>query len=561
MGKDYASVATAYARDVVEGRIPAGRYTRLACERHLRDLERQGTADFPYVFDADEAYRYCAHVETQPHVAGRWARGQRLVLHPSQVFIESSVHGWVHKDTGLRRFRLAYEEVPRKNGKSTRMAAKGLFMLSEEGEPGAEIYCGATTEYQAGKVFEPAKQMARKNPKFREHYGVEVQEASIFVPSTGSKMTTMIGNPGDGDSPSCAIIDEYHEHRTSGQFDTMVSGTGAREQPLVYVITTAGYSLVSPCYSLRKEAIGILEGTFVDETFFAIIYHADEEDEWDSEIAYQKANPLLGVSVSEEYLKGQLEKAKRSTQGRVVYLTKHLNRWVQAGEPYFDVDAWLRAPTFDIEEMEGEPCIIGLDLASRRDLAAMVAVFKHKEKWRFWSRFWLPEARVREVQAVPYQEWVDRKWIVETPGDIIDFDMIKQDLIEFLSRFHVLQVAYDPFQATKLVTELRAEGVNMVEVGQGFRTMSEPMKLFDSIIRGGQAEHCGNGCMSWNLANTQAKFVQGSDHVRPVKEREEEKIDGTVAAIMAMNRWIAEEIAPPPEAPWWEGEGASFVMG
>lgn len=557
MGKDYASIATAYARDVVEGRIPAGRYTRLACERHFRDLERQGTQDFPYVFSPGQAYRYCAFVEKFPHVAGRWARGQNLQLEPWQVFIEASVHGWVHRDTGLRRFRLAYEEVPRKNGKSTRMAVKGLYMLTEEGEPGAEVYCGATTEYQAGKVYEPAKQMARRNEAFRAYYGVEVQEQSIFVAETGSKMMTMIGNPGDGDSPSCAIIDEYHEHRTSGQFDTMISGTGAREQPLVYVITTAGYSLVSPCYSLRKEIIGILDGTYKDETVFGIIFHADDDDDWQDPIAYRKANPNLGVSVSEEYLQGQLDKAKRSTQARVVYLTKHLNRWVQAGEPFFDVDAWLRAPTFDIEEMEGEPCMVGLDLASKRDLAAMVAIFRHAEKWRIWSRFWLPSSRIREVQAVPYQEWVDRGDIVETPGDIIDFEMIEQDLLEFCSRFDVQEIAYDPFQATQLVTRMQDKGLRMVEVGQGFRTMSEPMKELDALIRAGKVEHCGNACMAWNLANTQARMI-GGDHVRPVKQREEEKIDGAVAAVMAMNRWIAEA---PQQKPWWEDEGASFVMG
>lgn len=557
MGRDYGAIATAYARDVVEGRIPAGRYHRLACQRHLRDLERQGTRDFPYVFSPGQAYRYCAFVETMPHVAGRWARGQLLKLEPWQVFIEASVHGWVHKDTGLRRFRLAYEEVPRKNGKSTRMAAKGLYMLTEEGEPGAEVYCGATTEYQATKVFDPAKRMARKNDLFRRHYGVEVQEQSIFVAETGSKMMTMIGNPGDGDSPSCAIIDEYHEHRTSGQFDTMTSGTGAREQPLVYVITTAGYSLVSPCYSLRKEIIGILDGIYKDETVFGIIFHADDDDDWQDPIAYRKANPNLGVSVSEEYLQGQLDKAKRSTQARVVYLTKHLNRWVQAGEPFFDVDAWLRAPTFDIEEMEGEPCMVGLDLASKRDLAAMVAIFRHAEKWRIWSRFWLPSARIREVQAVPYQEWVDRGDIVETPGDIIDFKMIEQELLEFCSRFDVQEIAYDPFQATQLVTRMQDKGLRMVEVGQSFRTMSEPMKELDALIRAGKVEHCGNACMAWNIANTQARMI-GGDHVRPVKQRVEEKNDGVVAAIMAMNRWIAEI---PQQKPWWEDEGASFVMG
>lgn len=559
MSRDYAAIATEYARAVVSGDIPAGEYTIKACRRHLRDLEREGTDGFPFVFSPDEAHRYCAFIETMPHVSGRWARGQNLHLHPSQVFIESSVHGWVHRDTGLRRFRIAYEEVPRKNGKSTRMAAKGLFMLTEEGEPGAEVYCGASTEYQANKVYEPAKRMARRNHLFRQHYGVEVQEQAIFVPATGSKMTTMIGNPGDGDSPSCAIIDEYHEHKTSGQYDTMVSGTGAREQPLVYVITTAGYSLTSPCFALRKEVMGILDGVYEDETIFGIIYHADDEDDWQDPIAYRKANPLLGVSVSEEYLQGQLDKAKRSTQGRTVFLTKHLNRWVQAGEPFFDVDAWMSAPRFAIEEMEGEECVLGLDLASRRDLAALVAVFRHGERWRIWSRFWLPAARVREVQTVPYQEWVDKGHIVETPGDVIDLDLIEEEVRQFATRHTVLQAGHDPHQATQMVTRLQADGIPMVAVQQRFQHMSEPMKLLDALIRDGKVEHCGNEVMTWCLANTVGKFIQGADHVRPVKQRDEEKIDGAVAAIIAMNRWIGEDIEPTGNA-WWEDESASFVL-
>lgn len=560
MDKDYASVATAYAQDVVEGRIPAGRYTRLACERHLRDLERQGTPGFPFVFDPAQVYRYCAFAETMPHVKGRWARGQRLKLQPWQVFIEGSISGWVHRDTGLRRFRLAYVEIPRKNGKSMMAAARGLYMLTEDDEPGAEVFCGAATEEQAGKVYDPAKAMARKNHAFREHYGVVVHEQAIFVPETGSKMETMIGNPGDGDSPSCAIIDEYHEHPTSGQFDTMTSGMGAREQPLAYVITTSGYSLVSPCYALRAEITGILEGTFQDETYFGIVYHADVEDDWESDEAYIKANPNLGVSVSEEYLRSQRDKGKRSTRGRRVYLTKHLDRWIQAGEPYFDFDAWLRAQVFRLDDLEGAACWMGLDLASHKDLAALSLLFKQDGVLRHASRFWLPQSQVDAVQAVPYAEWVDKGFIRATPGDTIDYEMIESEILEICTRFDVQEIGYDSFQATYLVTNLQKKGLNLVTVGQGYKTMSEPMKVFDQLMMEGRIEHDGNECMSWNVANTQAKFSQGSDHIRPVKARDEEKIDGVVAALMAMNRLIASEVEPEKETPWWEREGETFEV-
>ena len=317
--RDFGEIARGYAVGVVEGSTVAGRLVRLACQRHLDDLERAGTEAFPYVFDEAAAARVCGFIELMPHTKGEWAR-RRVVLEPWQVFIVASVFGWLHMDTGLRRFRTGYIEVARKNGKSALSSPIGLYMLAADGEEGSEVYCGATTEKQAKIVFDVASTMAKRTPAFLEAFGVEVMASNISVPATSSKFETVIGKPGDGASPHCAIIDEYHEHQTDAQYDTMLTGMGAREQPLMWVITTAGSDSAGPCYALRSDGVRALEGTAVNEELFAMIYTIDGPtkdadgveipgDEWTSEAALVKANPNLGVSVQPDFLRRMVRDA------------------------------------------------------------------------------------------------------------------------------------------------------------------------------------------------------------------------------------------------------------
>lgn len=375
--KDYAAIATQYARDVVELRVPAGKYHRLACKRHLDDLDRDA-AGWRYTFNPEltdhegkkyfPANRICAFAEKMPHIKGDWAaRGLRIRLEPWQVFILVSIFAWIDTTSLKRRYRAADLFIPRKNAKSTIAAVIGLYMLTADGEFGAEVYSGATSKDQALEVFRPAALMAKSNLDFRRHYGVEVSASNIAVVDRNSKFEPLIGDPGDGASPSCSITDEYHEHRTSSQYDTMVTGMGARSHPLALVITTAGYNIGGPCYNHQVELQKVLEGSVENNQRFGIIFAADKDDDWTSREALIKANPNFGVSISEEFLLARLADAVSDPRKQAVHKTKHLNLWVNAASPWINLDNFqaLADPTLQRETFAGCPSTAGLDLASK----------------------------------------------------------------------------------------------------------------------------------------------------------------------------------------------------
>ena len=290
----YADIATQYALDVVEGRVLACKFLRLACQRHLKDLVRTtspaATAPWPYVFNPPltdtngkefrPADRVCRFAQLMPHIKGDWAARRQLIkLEPWQVFILSSIFGWVHRETGKRRFRVADLFEPRKNAKSTMASVIGLYMLAIDDEFGAEVYSGATSQDQAMEVFRPAMLMARATPRYLQAYGVVVNASNLSVLAKNSKFEPVIGKPGDGASPSCALIDEYHEHKTADLYETMQTGMGARSQPLIVVITTAGSDISGPCYLHQVELQKILEGVIENDQRFGIIFGIDEGDD------------------------------------------------------------------------------------------------------------------------------------------------------------------------------------------------------------------------------------------------------------------------------------------
>jgi len=331
----HVAIGNKYAREVVDGKIPACKWIKLACKRHLDDLKR---ADWQFRFDEAKAVRACKFIELMPHTKGKWAaKGELLKLSPWQCFMTICVFGWVRSESGNRRFRRALLVVPRKNGKSAFAAAIGLYMLAADKEFGAEVYSGATSEKQAWEVFRPARLMATKNEAMRQHYGIEVNASNINILSDASRFEPVVGKPGDGASPSCSIVDEYHEHTTDELLDTMETGMGAREQPLSLIITTAGTNTAGPCYALQLEAQRMLEGVTTNHEFFALIYGIDPTDDWSTEAALRKANPNLDVSVALDFLSGRQREAVDSSRKQSVFQTKHLNVWVGAREAYFNV--------------------------------------------------------------------------------------------------------------------------------------------------------------------------------------------------------------------------------
>lgn len=573
--RDFPAIAKRYARDVVDGRILAGKSIRLQCRRFLDELKESKRKDFPFRFDHDKASRICRFIELLPHSKGKWARSKEtLRLEPWQIWVLACTFGWLRKRDGLRRFRVLFVVVPRKNGKSALSAGVGLYMFCADNEFGAEVYSGATNEKQAWEVFGPARLMAMRTPALLRKFGVEVNARNLMRVADSSKFETIIGDPGDGQSPSCSIHDEYHEHDDDRQVDTMQTGMGARDQPLQVLITTAGDNLAGPCYASIQEERDKLAGIghnggppLEDETFFAE-YTIDEGDDWKSEAALRKANPNMGVSVSADFLLARQRDAIATPRKAGVFKTKHLDLWVAAKSAYFDIEAWRKCARPEIEAqadrailldmLAGRRCIAGLDLASKVDIAALELLFPPigsqatiDDPYYRLGWYFLPEETVLNVPS--YQGWDAQGLLSVTPGNIIDYDEILEKLRDIRGRFQLEQVAYDPHQATYLATTAMKDGFPMLEYRQIVLNMSEPMKELDALSRAGTIAHGGCPVMEWQVNNVVAQLDK-KDNVYPNKPRAEAKIDNPVALIMALGTAMTKEEEAVPTSPWDDPE-------
>ena len=558
----FAEIATDYATEVVEGKIVACKWHRLACERHLNDLKRPESKSFPFEWNPEltdidgrvyrPAERVCKFAELMPHIKGDWAaRGQLIKLERWQIFILASVFGWVIKATGKRRFRVADVIVPRKNAKSTLAAVIGNYMLAVDGEFGAEVYSGATSQDQAMEVFRPALLMARATPRFVQNYGISVNVSNLSIADNNSKFEPVIGRPGDGASPSCAIVDEYHEHKTSELYDTMQTGMGARSQPLILVITTAGSDISGPCFMHQVELQKILEGVIENNQRFGIIFTADEDDDWTSETALLKANPNYGVSIDAEFLRLQQRDAISDPRKQNVFKTKHLNIWVAAASPWLNLSNLQRAgnSALSLGGSGWDGCVVGLDLASKQDIASAVWLcWKTKDGARHYyafSRNYAPEAAIEKEENAHYRTWVNEGHLIATPGNMIALQQIQEDIIESASAVHIREVAKDPWGGHQLGANLQEEGLDVVDIPQQVRFLSDPMKEISAQIDAGRFHHDGNPCYVWMMSNVEVKEDR-NENIFPRKLRAGNKIDGAVATIIGMNRAlaVAEEDVP-----------------
>lgn len=528
-----SSIAYDYAVKVVNGEIITGKYAVMACQRFIDDMSR----DWEYEYKRERADAAVEFQETLPHTKGRWsAKKELLKYEPWQCFIECNIFGWVHKDTQHRRFRETYEEVARKNGKSVRLAARGLYMFCADGENGAEVYSGAGSERQAWECFRPAREMVRRKPTLKNKFDIEVNAKNLVILSNGCRFEPIIGKPGDGASPSFYICDEYHEHPDADQYETMITGMGAREQAIASVITTAGSNLSGPCYEKRMDAIRVLDGSVKDETLFAIIYCADETDQWDDEDILIKANPNLDVSVSRDFLVNQLQKARRSASLQNAYKTKHLNLWVGSSVAWMNMLAWQRQKKkIKLEDFAGKPAWLGVDLASKKDLAAIAILIPDGGKFYTFYDFFAPEAAAED--NLKYRNLAEH--ITFTPGAATDYAFIEERLKELAGMLSIQEISFDPWQAQYLMQRMMAQGMPVVEFPHQVRTMSDPMKEVESLILDGRMYH-NNPVMDWMMGNVVTK-ADAKENIYPTKERkgdDKSKIDGVVALIMAMGRYL-----------------------
>jgi phage terminase large subunit-like protein len=556
--RDYAAIAEGYARDVVGRKIPACRWVRLACKRHLGDLGKSRRKAYPFRFDAGKAARACRFIELLPHTKGKWAAQKSLLrLEPWQLFIVASIFGWVKKASGLRRFRIAFLVIPRKNGKSPLAAAIGVYMFCFDGEFGAEVYSGATNEKQAWEIFRPARLMIQRTPPLKHRFEIEVGANTLQIAGDGSRFEPVIGKPGDGASPSCALHDEYHEHADRDQVNTMETGMAAREQPLQVIVTTAGDNLAGPCYADIQDHRKVLEGVRQNDELFYLEYTIDKGDDWKSEAALIKANPNWGVSVNSDFLRSRQRDAVQTPRKAGIFKTKHLNLWVSARSAYFDIEAWRRctdpampARAVDclaLPHLQGRRCKLSLDLSSKIDIAALEYLFEPldgeasaEDPYIRIGRYFLPADTVANVEA--YTGWDAEQLLDVTPGNIIDYAEIEAAIITATEIFDVDQVAYDPFQATYLVTRLQAKNVPVIEYRQTVLNYSEPMKQLDALIRARRIRHNGCKVMEWEVSNVVAKLDR-KDNVYPNKPDGQHhlKIDSPVALIGAVGLSMAAE--------------------
>jgi phage terminase large subunit-like protein len=567
--RDYGAIALGYANDVVNGVISACKWTILACRRQLEDLERQETPDFPYRYEARRGSRVCRFIELLVHIKGKWA-GKPIRLEAWQIFIVMTVFSWVwataahadaslHEKEGLRRFRTAYTEVPRKNAKSTLTSGIGLYMLALDGEGGAECYSAATTREQAKIVWSDARQMALRSREFCRRAGVEVGAHAITVPETASKFIPLAAedNSLDGLNIHLAAIDEFHAHKTRGLYDVLETATGARTQSLLWNITTAGTNRAGICYEIRTYGTKLLERTAFDETAFVIIYSIDDGDDWTDPKVWAKANPNYGVSVFPDDIARLCRKAMETPSAQPNFLTKRLDVWVNADNPWMDMRAWDRCadPSLNVEQFKGEAYVGAVDLATKKDIAAYGKLFRREIggviHYYAFVRNYLPEDTVDESDNSQYDGWVRSGHLITTPGNGTDFDVIQDDIRADREGYSLRELAFDPYQATQFSMQLVGEGFPMVEVGQTVKNFSEPMKELEILVITGRFHHDGCPALTWMISNVVC-HVDAKDNVFPRKQTSKNKIDGPVTLIMALNRWMT---TPEPKDSVYESRG------
>lgn len=561
----YATLAAKYCDDVLGGKVDACRWVKLACERQQRDLDRWRGRDQPYRYDEAAGNRVCDILQRFGHVKGVWAKEQkRLILSPWQCFRVCCVFGWL-TGADARRFRVAYTEVPRKNGKSSETSALGNYLVACDGEAGAHVVSAANTRQQAKLVFNDSQRMAEREPGFLRAFGVEVLAHVIVQQSSASKYEALSSEYSnlDGLNLHAALIDELHAHPTRGLWDVLETATGSRAQSLIWAITTAGSNRASVCYDQRSHVIEVLSRLVEDDSYFGVIYTADDgDDHWD-EAVWQKANPNWGISKYPETVRAEAKRAQHMPSAQNAFLQKHLDIWTNADVAWLPAGAWERCgdDALELEDFAHQPCYIGLDLARRSDITAMMLVFPPngtRDYWAVFGRYYLPEATIQRGENSHYQGWQIAGHLTATEGVTTDFDGIIDHLADFAQRFDVEEIVFDPYDASPVINAIHKRGVTtpIVDVKQSPANMSPAMVELEGLALGRKIRHDGDPILGWMMANVVCHRGSGRDDlIQPRKESEEKKIDGVTATLMCINRAMrrSRESATTPTG------GARFI--
>lgn len=535
------NAVTAYARAVSTGDLPAGQWHRLACDRHLRDLDVSARGDSPWIFRPELTEKAFGIFRLFRHYKGRDWAGRPVELEPWQKFVVGSLMGWVHRDTGYRRFQNAFTEVPRGNGKST--LAGGLLVLLTffDAESGAEGYSAATKRDQARISFQAARQMVLRSPALKKH--IDISKYNLHNAATESKMEALGADADtlDGLRPHIVVLDEVHKLPSADIAEVLESGMGTRLQPLLFEITTAGEDDLSVYGQHALLTQRVLEQVVQLDEWFGFIAAADPGDDWTQEATWVKANPNYGISVKADFLKKEAKKALANPAEQAKFRRLYLGQKAQAVESYFSVIDWKACPALpDETELVRLPCWLGLDLSSSIDVTAAVLVWRLPgDEIAVRSHFWLPEDHLDERgyrDRVPYRMFVDQGWLSLTEGNVIDLPRIRREVAGLAKRWKTRAVLYDPWHAHEMVQNLQDEDRVKVEpVLQNYKALNDPMKRAQALVLQRRVRHDANPLMTIMLSNTvEAQDEMGN--VKPSKKRSRGRIDGVQAWLNACTK-------------------------
>ena len=594
--RDYIAEAAWYQGNILAGRIPACEQVKRACERNRKDLDHQETEAFPFRFDPVKARRICQMAELLPHVKGPKAKvigvdeeGRQMwatiVLEPWQCWTLTTLFGWVHADTGLRRFRVGLILVPRKNAKSTIGAIIALFMFAVSGESGAEVYSAATTRDQAKVVAEIAWMMAQRSPQFREQFGVRIGSQttrSLTIPALGSKFMPLSAdaNSLDGLNVFCAIVDELHAHRTRAVWDVLDTATGARLEPLLLAITTAGVEIGGICHEKLGYLEKILDGIAVDDSFFGINYTIDPGDQITDPLIQRKANPNYDVSVQPDDLERKIQETQHSQSALNNVLTKHFNVWIRTESSWMTATLWQSCAKAEwallpvaerlaaaLALWKGYPCWIGVDLGEVRDFSAVVLVFKLPGNVYASIPFiYVPAEGVARSPVAQLPGWVRRGDIIETPGSEADYQRIEDDLVRWFETLTVQEIDFDRRSARLMIQKIKqrlepklgrdAVEQKVIDVPQSAETFDPAMTITEALVIEKRLLHDGNEAMAWMIANVVVDRSRTKDEKYPTKaggKDSQNKIDGPVAFFTALSQAIKVAETAPQFAMYFAG--------
>lgn len=550
-------LAEQYIADVLEGKQLVGRKARLAVERHQNDLAI--AKERGWRFNKQRAELALTFIAMLRHTKGEWAK-KPFRLQPFQAFIIYSLFGWQMKDDQgrwVRRFRKAYIRMARKNGKSELAAAISLLLLIMDGEPGAEVYTAATIREQAKKVFDPAATMMRmlinEDPDIAKTVKVFDSKNNCLIKYDDGEVPcimtpiSMDADTSEGSSPHGAIIDEYHQHTTTKAMDVMETGMGGRSQPLLFIITTAGFNMALPCYEYEQVVVKVLTGEVQIDRTFVMIFDLDEEDDWKDEAMWEKANPGVRAGFpSIDYLRDECQKAQAEGFSKEkAFRVKNCNQWLSQAVGWIPEEYWNACQTdFDLDEMRGRRCFIGLDLAAVNDTASMCLLFPPEntdEKFRLYWKTYCHEQQIenpkRNEGKIAYKRWQKSGFLTQMDGNVMDFDAIKEDIFDFSKMFEIGSLGYDRKFGYYIIPDLAKEGIKCCPISQRSEALTVPIYQIEQLAAGSFMEFNKNDLINWQMGNVVLVYEDG-DHCRISKKKSPDKIDGIAAMIDAVRAYI-----------------------